>query len=240
MTATANEPLARHSKRRRRSPRDGLLVFLVLALGAAVAGFVVRAQAERPPGATAPASAPASASASASGPIVAPAAYVLSAEATAEVRAARFRISTTRAPASAVLTLDPAGEALARSVPVDLAAESTEVLVRGLAVGRTAWTVSAPGAPTVRGNLLIPATRNDRATSPDLGTATLLPGSAAPSAAPQVRTPDTETDTGPGTGQSVPTGPTGSTPPSIAPSTPRPTPTPRPTGPASPYDPDDN
>lgn len=231
MTATANEPAARHSKRRRRSPRGGLLVFLVLALGAAGAGFVVRAQAERPPAATAPAS----------GPVVAPAAYVLSAEATAEVRAARFRISTTRAPASAVLTLDPAGKAPARSVPVDLAAESTEVVVRGLAVGTTAWAVSAQGAPTVRGNLRIPATRPDRATSPGPGTATLLPGAAAPStapsAAPQARTPDTDTDTDTdtGTGQSTPAPPA-----PTAPGTPRPTPTPRPTGPASPYDPDDH
>jgi len=228
MTAAANEPTARHSKRRRSSPRGGLLLFLVLALGAAGAGFVVRAQAERPLAATAPAS----------GPVVAPASYVLSAEATAEVRAARFRISTTRAPASAVLTLDPAGKAPARSVPVDLAAESTEVVVRGLAVGRTAWTVSAEGAPTVRGNLRIPATHQD----PAPGSATLQPDPAGPSAAPLVRSPDpgTGTDTGP----STPTGPSGSTPTTApaptAPSTPRPTPTPRPTGPASPYDPDDH
>lgn len=53
MTASSHEPSARHYKRRRPAPRAGLLAFLVLALCAAGAGFVVRAPAEQPPTAAA-------------------------------------------------------------------------------------------------------------------------------------------------------------------------------------------
>lgn len=57
MTASSHEPSARHSKRRRPPPRAGLLAFLVLALCAAGAGFVVRAP-EQPATASTPGDVP--------------------------------------------------------------------------------------------------------------------------------------------------------------------------------------
>lgn len=221
MTATVHEPTARHSKRRRPGSSAGLIVFLVLALVAAGAGFLVRAQAEPPAATPTPGT----------GAAVAPAAYLLSAEATAEVRAARFRISTTRSPASVVLALDPAGKSPARTVPVDLSAASTEVVVRGLAVGMASWTITAAGPPTLRGHLRIPATAP--AATPDPGSATQPPAT---------REPRTTTAPGPRSAPAAPSRPAPTTqapkPAPLEPSSPPPTP--RPTGPASPYDPDDD
>lgn len=234
MTATHHEP-ARHSKPRDRTPRTGLLAFLVLALAAAGAGFVVRADAEHPP----------TAAATPTGPTIAPAAYVLSAEATAEVRAARFRISTTRAPTSAVLTLDAPGKAASRTVPVDLASPSTEVVVRGLAAGRTTWTIAAKGAPVVRGTLRIPATGQAPSSPLDPDSATLRPGSDTPSADPAPPSGTSSGTSGSTTGgrtepKPAPAPSQEPEPPAPSSPDPTPTPTPRPTGPSSPYDPDDD
>lgn len=217
MTPTVHEPTSRHSRRRHPAPRAGLIAFLVLAVVAAGAGFVVRAQAERPAATATPRPDHA----------VEPAAYLLSAEATAEARAARFRISTTRSPAAAVLALDPAGKSPARTVQVDLSTASTEVVVRGLAVGRATWTITSPGAPTLRGRLRIPAADPSPGAPLDPDSATPLPSSTTTSAAPAPAEP------------SHPAPTTRS--PQPAPTEPRaPQPTPRPTGPASPYDPDDD